>query len=112
MTGDDDESDIEVVVVTEVGELFDNLLDKWSLSRPEIKLDTAIPAHEAQLKIRYDQSLQHALMNLLNNAADVSPEFVSMKIGSASGWLLITIEDHGPGIPADIAKKAGQETGG
>ncbi|MGB5291115.1 MAG: hypothetical protein WBN41_06660, partial [Lysobacterales bacterium] len=26
------------MVVTEVGEFFDNLLDKWSLSRPEIKL--------------------------------------------------------------------------
>jgi two-component system sensor histidine kinase RegB len=98
------------MVVTEVGEFFDNLLDKWSLSRPEIKLSTSIPEHEARLNIRYDQSLQHALMNLLNNAADASPEFVSLKIGSSAAWLNITIEDRGPGIPADIAGSLGKKS--
>ncbi len=98
------------MVVTEVGEFFDNLLDKWSLSRPEIKLVTSIPEHEARLNIRYDQSLQHALMNLLNNAADASPEFVSLKIGSSAAWLNITIEDRGPGIPADIAGSLGKKS--
>ncbi len=98
------------MVVTEVGEFFDNLLDKWSLSRPEIKLATSIPEHEARLNIRYDQSLQHALMNLLNNAADASPEFVSLKIGSSAAWLNITIEDRGPGIPADIAGSLGKKS--
>lgn len=98
------------MVVTEVGELFDNLFDKWSLSRPEIKLDSVIGEHEARLKIQYDQSLQHALINLLNNAADASPEYVSMKVRALSGWLHITIEDRGPGIPADIAGSLGKKS--
>ena len=96
------------MIVTQVGVLLKNLLEKWSLARPEIKLETSIPEHEALLEIRYDQSLQHALMNLLNNAADASPEFVSMQIGSSPGWLLINIEDHGPGIPAEIAGNLGK----
>ena len=33
-----------------------------------------------------------------------------MKIGSASGWLLSTIEAHGPGIPADIAGTLGKKS--
>ena len=96
------------MIVTEVGVLLKNLLEKWSLARPEITLQTSIPEHEALLKIRYDQSLQHALMSLLNNAADASPEFVAMQVGSSPGWLLISIEDHGHGIPAEIAGNLGK----
>jgi len=94
--------------VTEVGELLENLLEKWRLARPEVKLQATIPAHESQLAIRCDQSLQHALMNLLNNAADASPEFVSLQVSSTPGLLHIVIEDHGPGIPAEIAGRLGK----
>ena len=95
-------------VVTQVGVLLNGLLEKWSLARPEIKLETTIPECEALHKIRYDQSLQHALINLLNNAADASPEFVSLQVGASKNWLQIVIEDHGPGIPADIAGSLGK----
>jgi len=96
------------MVVTEVGVLLKGLLEKWSLARPEVRLETVIPAHETRHKIRCDQSLQHALMNLLNNAADASPEFVSLQVGSSPGWLLIAIEDQGPGIPDEIAGSFGK----
>ena len=96
------------MVVTGVGVLLNNLLEKWSLARPEVKLKTIIPEPEAQLEIRYDQSLEYALMSLLNNAADASPDFVSMQVSSSPGWLSITIEDHGPGIPAEIADSLGK----
>ena len=95
-------------VVTQVGVLLNGLLEKWSLARPEIKLETTIPECEALHKIRYDQSLQHALINLLNNAADASLEFVSLQVGASKNWLQIVIEDHGPGIPADIAGSLGK----
>jgi len=96
------------MIVTEVGVLLKSLLEKWSLTRPEIKLETSIPEHETSLNIRYDQSLEHALMSLLNNAADASPESVSIQIRSLPEWLLITIEDNGPGIPIEIADRLGK----
>lgn len=96
------------MVVTESGVLFKGLLEKWSLARPEIKLQTQISQNVSGLKIRYDQSLQHALMSLLNNAADASPEFVSLKAEPSDGVILIIIEDHGPGIPAEIADSLGK----
>jgi len=97
------------MLVTSVGELLENLLEKWNLARPEIRLLTSIPEPEGRLIIRYDQSLLHALMNLLNNAADASPEFVSLQLGSMPGWLNIVIEDRGPGIPEDIAGSLGKK---
>lgn len=96
------------MVVTPVGVLVKNVLEKWSLTRPEIKLETHLPVDVSKLKIRYDKSLQHALMSLLNNAADASPEFVSLWISSSGAAIQITIEDHGSGIPAEIAAKLGK----
>jgi two-component system sensor histidine kinase RegB len=96
------------MVVTRVEVLLKNLLEKWSLARPEIRLETHIPGQVSELEIRYDQSLQHALMSFLNNAADASPEFVSLKVDSSKGWILFTIEDHGPGIPIEIADSLGK----
>ena len=96
------------MVVTDVNTLMDNLLEKWSLARPEIKLDRSIPKRVLEHQIRYDQSFQHALMSLLNNAADASPEFVLIEVDSSDECLLIVIEDHGPGIPAEIADSLGK----
>ena len=96
------------MIVTTAGRLLDNLLDKWSLVRPEVKLDVHIPGNVSKLEIRYDQSLQHALMSFLNNAADASPEFVSLRAESAPGAILFIIEDHGPGVPREIADRLGK----
>jgi len=96
------------MVTTDVGTLIRKLLDEWRLSRPEIVLRTGLPTHESALRIRYDKSLQHALTSLLNNAGDASPAYVSLEVRSLPGWLLIVIDDHGPGIPADIADNLGK----
>ena len=97
------------MIVTPFAVFLNKLLDKWSLVRPEIKLTTLIPAQVSKLEIRYDQSLQHALMSLLSNAADASPDFVSIQADSSNGSIRILIEDRGPGIPAEIADSLGKK---
>lgn len=92
-----------------VGVLFDELLHRWSLARPEVNLETHIPVDVSKLEICYDQSLHHALMSFLNNAADASPDYVAIRAGSVEDSLLISIEDHGSGIPAAIADKLGKK---
>ena len=96
------------LVVTTLGTMLDSVLEKWSLARPEIKLETDIPGQIAELKIRYDQSLQYALMSFLNNAADASPQHVGLCAESSQDAVLIVIEDRGPGIPAEIADSLGK----
>ncbi|MCP4048880.1 MAG: HAMP domain-containing histidine kinase [Gammaproteobacteria bacterium] len=96
------------MVVTEFGTLLDSLSEKWSLARPEIKLQKQVPGQILKLEIRYDQSLQHALVSLLNNAADASPEYVLLQAEALNDSILIIIEDHGPGIPAEIADSLGK----
>lgn len=96
------------LVVTTLGTMLDSVLEKWSLARPEIKLETDIPGQIAELRIRYDQSLQYALMSFLNNAADASPQHVRLCAESSQDAVLIVIEDRGPGIPAEIADSLGK----
>jgi two-component system sensor histidine kinase RegB len=96
------------LVVTTLGIMLDSVLEKWSLARPEIKLETDIPGQIAKLRIRYDQSLQYALMSFLNNAADASPQHVRLCAESSQDAVLIVIEDHGLGIPAEIVDSLGK----
>jgi two-component system sensor histidine kinase RegB len=96
------------MVITGFGVLFDSLLEKWSLARPEIRLQTQVSEDVTGLEIRYDQSLLHALMSLLNNAADASPEYVSLQAEASNEAILVIIDDHGPGIPAEIADSLGK----
>ena len=48
-------------------------------------------------------------MSLLSNAADASPDFVSIQADSSNGSIRIVIEDRGPGIPAEIADSLGKK---
>jgi two-component system sensor histidine kinase RegB len=95
-------------IVTSIGRMVASLLDKWSLARPETRLRLDCPANVSEKEISYDQSLQHALMNFLNNAADVSPEFVALTVTADSSTAAFLIADHGPGIPTEIAGQLGR----
>ena len=96
------------MVVTDVAVLLKSLLEKWCLARPEIELKTQISRQASQQRIRYDQSLQHALMNFLNNAADASPGYVALQVEADLDSVVFIVEDHGPGIPAEIADQLGK----
>ncbi len=64
----------------------------------------ALPAPE----IVADQSLRQAIINLLNNAADASPEQVDVEGQWNEQGLLIRICDQGRGIPPEAAEKIGK----
>ncbi len=55
-----------------------------------------------------DITLQQALINLLNNAADASREVIHISLDWSIREALIEIHDQGPGIPLDIAERLGQ----
>lgn len=67
--------------------------------------------------------MQQVLLNLLNNAANSSPSSAVVRItaATANGYYLLSVHDHGCGIPEEVrehvfdifftTKKAGQGTG-
>jgi two-component system sensor histidine kinase RegB len=88
--------------------LVDELMYRWVIARPEVTLDVDVAPGAARLGLRFDESLYHALLNFLHNAADASPDSVRLAARPDDGQALIVIEDRGAGIPADVADALGR----
>ncbi len=82
-------------------------LDRLQLLRPEAEVELALPAADAEMPVRIPAGLQHALLNLLNNALDASAKTGSMHVwfGARRGnrCLEFAVRDHGPGFPGQRA---------
>jgi two-component system sensor histidine kinase RegB len=81
---------------------------KWQLLRPGIKLAFQWTGVQPAPKISTECGLGHAILNLLNNAADASPQAVEMDCEWDTGELKILIQDRGPGIPSELGDMLGK----
>lgn len=83
-----------------VAQLIDNAVERWQVTRPERQdFKLAVSPEAAELEVALDGTVVQAILNLLNNAADVSPQQVSLNTTLDSGQLTITVSDRGPGLP-------------
>jgi two-component system sensor histidine kinase RegB len=55
-----------------------------------------------------EQTLSQAIVNILNNAADSSPDNVEIKASWSERELVLEISDRGEGLTPDVARAAGQ----
>ena len=87
---------------------FAALLEKWLLVRPGVTVDAqwegALPAPS----IIADQTLTQALINLLNNAADASPQQVEIFGRWRENEAELEIRDRGTGLAPEVQQRAGQ----
>jgi two-component system sensor histidine kinase RegB len=58
--------------------------------------------------IRVDGTLEQALLNLLNNAARVSPSGIELEAQVRGCQAVLRVLDHGPGPAADVLARAGK----
>ncbi len=99
------------VDTTTVGAFTSSACDSFRLLRPEIEVEYTIDAELQERAIGVVPALQHALVNLLNNAADASLANGSTRIELAvqrSGERLdLCIRDFGKGMPANAQQQPG-----
>ncbi|MBA1188589.1 HAMP domain-containing histidine kinase [Pseudomonas entomophila] len=83
-------------------------LDRWHLMRPETsyRFHRLRPGEAPRLTPPPD--LTQALLNLLNNAADACPDNLDVSLDWDAHDIVITIRDHGPGVPPAIAEAIGK----
>ena len=71
---------------------------------PELDLDQSLPEVCAD-----PAALEQVVINLLNNASDAMPEGGRLKVrtwnASKDGWVYLSVEDDGVGIPSDYLSK-------
>jgi two-component system sensor histidine kinase RegB len=94
-----------------VANLGESTRDAFSLLRPEIEVTCTIDAALDDQRIAVVPALHHAIINLLNNAADASlangDTRVDMQVGASGGTLEFAVRDHGKGMSATIQAGTG-----
>ena len=78
---------------------FGQLFERWQLMRPELKTTISYadcPARAPELK--FHPTIAQSILNLLNNAADASPESVDVSISWTDTEIEIQIKDCGEGF--------------
>jgi two-component system, sensor histidine kinase RegB len=86
---------------------IEQLVERWRRQRPQVvpdvKIDGAVPGP----RIAADVTLEQALLNLFNNAADASPGQVGIHAGWDSQHVQVDVLDRGTGIPLEISARLG-----
>jgi two-component system, sensor histidine kinase RegB len=88
-------------------ELMAEVLDEWQLLHPAAQYRYDNNGDRPAPRINVDVTLRAALMNLLNNAADASPQPIEIQARWNSASFTLEIHDHGAGLSDEAALKAG-----
>lgn len=87
-----------------------SLLDQWQLLRPETLCEVTIQTGDDP-SLWFDVTLQQALINMLNNAADASTRGLECELAwDAHSWSL-KIRDFGKGIHPELVAQLGTQIG-
>lgn len=97
----------ESSVKTTINTFLGDLADEWRASRPvaEFSYDNLI---EQDLPVVFDSALKQMICNVLDNALEASPEWLSMEARCADGSLSLVITDAGPGFASEILEQFGK----
>lgn len=96
---------------TTLGAFVADCLHSFALLRPEIEVVDAAPGALAQRSVQIAPAVRHALLNLLNNAADASlgsgEARIELGIAEHAGMVELRVRDFGPGLASPVQGVAG-----
>lgn len=85
-----------------------SLLQDWLKSRTEIQIQYELTGTKPAPEVIIDQTITQAILNILNNAADASPDDVRVDAGWTEDELRIDVADRGEGLSSDLLSQAGK----
>lgn len=80
----------------------------WQSSRPGVELQRHWEGVRPVPQVVVDQTLTHAITNILNNAADASERFVEIKGNWSHDELILDVCDRGAGLSEAVIAHAGE----
>ncbi|MBY0577872.1 MAG: sensor histidine kinase [Burkholderiales bacterium] len=93
--------------ILQADEFVEKILEQWRLVRPAATHTYRKPEKPAPTVLA-EQTLSQAILNLLNNAADASPESIEIDLDWNDSGIFIEILDRGPGLTPEAAASAGK----
>jgi two-component system sensor histidine kinase RegB len=84
------------------------IMTRWEELRPDARHGFTASGPHPPPDIVADPTLGQAVINLLNNAANTSPQPVEILVSWSAERLVVAIRDHGPGFPPNVLAEGGQ----
>jgi len=88
---------------------LESLLQRWRVQRPRIAPQVTMEGPRPGPPVAMDATVGQALINLLNNAADASPDQVAVEARWEPRALVLRVLDRGGGIPEAVRDGLGRE---
>ena len=92
--------------IMEYKEFISQILAEWKIKRPEVQFHVDIQG-DTKAGIVAGKTLSTALINLLDNAADASPDFIEINSTWNVNEAVIRISDKGQGLDEAIIEQIG-----
>jgi len=99
-------------ILMPIAEYLDEILNQWRTHQAGVKLNIDIGQNlPSQAQIVAEQTLTHSLINILNNAAQVTQKEkgIELHLNAKEHFAFIKIRDFGPGIPREIISSLGKQ---
>jgi two-component system sensor histidine kinase RegB len=94
----------ESAVRTTIRGFMDKLAEEWQASRP-VRDFVYVNRIEKDMPVAFDSALKQMIDNVLDNALEASPDWVSLEASAVDGTLLLAVADRGSGFaPAMLAQ--------
>lgn len=94
--------------VSKLDDFLTTLLESWKKTRTEVIVQSHFEGTQPSPSIVVDQTLEQALLNILNNAADASPENIEVEGKWNDQQLSLIVSDRGSGLSPELEEKAGE----
>ncbi|MEW6204006.1 MAG: ATP-binding protein [Pseudomonadota bacterium] len=91
---------------TSLNDFFESLVEEWESSRPaqHFEYNNSI---DQEFTVAFDSTVKQMVFNVLDNALEVSPNWLRFEVSKNQEQLLLTVSDQGPGFRADILEQVG-----
>ncbi len=89
-------------------DFIQTIIQQWQQQRPQARFQLAPTTIPATASLLFDTTLSQALLNLLNNAADVSDDPIEISSLVEADRLMLDIRDHGQGFSDEQIALAGE----
>lgn len=93
--------------IMEVETYLRDVVTQWQQQQPGVPLEFTVRGDSETAQILAERTLTHSLVNILNNAGDVSPHQVEFHANWVNDRLNLEIRDYGPGLHPRIAENFG-----
>jgi two-component system sensor histidine kinase RegB len=97
----------EAPTIISIRIFLDYIVKEWSVahSAVEVEYDNGV---DAGLEIIADPVLKQVIYNVLDNASEASPDWISLSVDQSGDFLRLIVRDDGPGFAPEMLENLGK----